>query len=60
MKPKTREAMQQLFAAKWNVPRAADHCGLSWKETMIVFSEYCTLHPPTYEQTGGEKDGKMV
>lgn len=48
MRPKTREAMQNLFSAKWNVPKAADHCDLTWKETKIVFNEYCRLNPPTY------------
>jgi hypothetical protein len=48
MKPQTRESMEQLFAARWNVPQAADHCGLTWKEMKITFSEYCRLNPPTY------------
>ena len=37
MRPKTREAMEKLFTAKWNVPKAAEHCGLSWKEMKITF-----------------------
>lgn len=52
MRPQTREAMEQLFLAKWNVPKAADHCGLTWKEMKITFSEYCRLNPPTYDETG--------
>jgi hypothetical protein len=48
MKPQTRESMEQLFTARWNVPQAADHCGLTWKEMKITFSEYCRLNPPTY------------
>lgn len=48
MRPETREAMEQLFAARWNVPKAADHCGLSWKECKVVFAEYARLNPPTY------------
>jgi len=43
--------MEQLFAARWNVPKAADHCGLSWKEMKITFSEYARLNPPTYNVT---------
>lgn len=50
MRPETREAMEKLFTAEWNVPRAADHCGLTWKECKIVFSEYCRLNPATYKQ----------
>jgi hypothetical protein len=48
VKPQTRESMEQLFTARWNVPQAADHCGLDWRSMKITFSEYCHLHPPTY------------
>jgi len=49
MRPKTREAMEMLWSAKWNLPKAAEHCGLSWKEMKITFNEYCHFHPPTYQ-----------
>ena len=49
MRTETREAMEMLFSAKWNLPKAAKHCRLSRKEMMITFSEYCALHEPTYE-----------
>ena len=48
MRPETRKSMEMLFAAKWNVPKAAENCGLSWKEMKITFNEYCAFHPPTY------------
>ena len=48
MRIETREAMEMLFSAKWNLPKAAKHCRLSRKEMMITFSEYCALHEPTY------------
>ena len=48
MRPETRESMEMLFSAKWNLPKAAKHCRLSRKEMMITFSEYCSLHEPTY------------
>ena len=48
MRTETREAMEMLFSAKWNLPKAAKHCRLSRKEMMITFSEYCALHEPTY------------
>ena len=48
MRIETREAMEMLFSAKWNLPQAAKHCRLSRKEMMITFSEYCALHQPTY------------
>ena len=50
MRPETREAMEKLFAAKWNVPKAAKHCGLTNKEMKITFNEYCGLNPPTWEE----------
>jgi hypothetical protein len=48
MRPETRESMEMLFVAKWNVPTAAKNCGLTTKEMKITFNEYCRLHPPTY------------
>ena len=49
MRTETREAMEMLFSAKWNLPKAAKHCRLSRKEMKITFSEYCSLHEPTYD-----------
>ena len=64
MRPETREAMEMLWSAKWNLPRAAKHCNLSDKEMKITFNEYCNFHPPTYndeEETqfhlSGQRDG---
>jgi hypothetical protein len=48
MRPETRESMEMLFHAKWNVPTAAKNCGLTNKEMKITFNEYCRLHPSTY------------
>tara|TARA_B100001079_G_scaffold231908_1_gene211817 strand:+ start:207 stop:419 length:213 start_codon:yes stop_codon:yes gene_type:complete len=50
MRPETREAMEMLFSAKWNLPKAAKHCRLSHKEMKITFSEYCALHEPTHNK----------
>ena len=50
MRPETREAMEMLFCAKWNVPKAAKHCNLSVKEMKITFNEYCALHETTYNK----------
>jgi hypothetical protein len=41
--------MEMLFAAKWNLPKAAKHANLSNKEMKITFNEYCHFHPPTWE-----------
>jgi hypothetical protein len=51
MRPKTRQAMEMLFHAKWNVPKAAAHCGLTVKEMKITFNEYCRFHKPSYKDT---------
>ena len=50
MRIETREAMEMLFCAKWNLPKAANHCKLTRKEMMITFNEYCNFHPPTYNK----------
>ena len=48
MRQETRTSMEMLFAAKWNLPKAADHANLTHKECKIVFNEYCNFHPATY------------
>lgn len=49
MRPETRKSMEMLFSAKWNLPKAAENCNLTNKELKIVFNEYCSLNPPTYD-----------
>jgi len=49
MRIETRYAMEMLFKAKWNVPQAAKHCGLSKKEMKITFNEYCNFHGTDYK-----------
>ena len=49
MRPETRQSMEMLFSAKWNVPQAAKNCGLTDKEMKITFNEYCRLNPSTWE-----------
>ena len=48
MRPETREAMEKLWSAKWNLPKAAKHANLTNKEMKITFNEYCAFHPPSY------------
>jgi hypothetical protein len=48
MRPETRQSMEMLFVAKWNVPKAARNAGLTDKEMKITFNEYCSLHPVTW------------
>ena len=41
------ESMLMLFSAKWNVPRAAEHCGLTIDEMKTAFAVYCQSNPAT-------------
>ena len=50
MRPETRQSMEMLFEAKWNLPLAAANCGLTNKEMKITFSEYCALNPSTWKE----------
>ena len=52
MEGKTQEAMDKLFSAKWNIPQAALHCGMTWEGCMIAFREYCKDNPPIYDEFG--------
>lgn len=52
MGDKFEEAMSRLFSAKWNVPKAALHCGITWGECMEYFSDYCRDNPPIYDEHG--------
>ena len=49
MRAETRQSMEMLFAAKWNLPKAAKNAGLTNKEMKITFNEYCRLNPATYD-----------
>jgi len=52
MRPETRQSMEMLFAAKWNLPQAAKNANLTDKEMKITFNEYCNLNPPLYDKYG--------
>ena len=52
MRPETRQSMEMLFCAKWNLPKAAKNAGLTNKEMKITFNEYCAFHSPTWEFDG--------
>tara|TARA_B100001996_G_scaffold210752_1_gene161754 strand:- start:291 stop:476 length:186 start_codon:yes stop_codon:yes gene_type:complete len=41
-------AIIMLFSAKWNVPEAAKHCGLSKQQMKVTFNEYCSKNGVTY------------
>lgn len=48
-RPQTLKSLEMLFKSRWNVPEAAENCGLTNKEMKIVFNEYCKLHPVSCE-----------
>jgi len=52
MRPETRQSMEMLFVAKWNIPKAAKNAKLTDKEMKITFNEYCRLNPPIYDELG--------
>lgn len=53
---KLKEAMENLFSAKWNVPKAAEAMEMAanyenWEHTKQLFKEFCLKNPPTYNET---------
>ena len=54
MRTETQESLDKLFSAKWNLPQAANNCGMSYDEMRIMFNHYCKTNPPLYD-----KDGKL-
>lgn len=42
------EANQNLFTARWNLPTAAHHCGMSQKEMKMTFWEFLKYNKPTW------------
>lgn len=49
MRTKTKESINKLFTATWNVPKAAEYCGLTNKEMRIAFAAHCASNPATYK-----------
>ena len=44
-----KEANEALFTAKWNLPKAAKHCGMTQKEMKLTFWEFLKYNPITYQ-----------
>ena len=44
-----QEANEGLFYAKMNLPKAAEHCGMTNKEMKLTFWEYLKYHPIEFE-----------
>jgi hypothetical protein len=49
-KAELSEALELLFTARWNIPRAARHSGLTDDEMKSIFAEHCKHNPPRYNQ----------
>ena len=43
------EANEGLFRATMNLPAAAAHCGMTYKEMKLTFWEYLKYNAPDYE-----------
>jgi hypothetical protein len=52
MRPETLKAMEMMFQAKWNLPKAADYAGLTLKETKLCFAGYVKDKLPTWKNEG--------
>ena len=44
-----QESNEALFRAKWNLPQASQHCGMTDREMKHIFREYLKYHQPDYE-----------
>lgn len=43
------EANNALFRATMNLPKAAEHCGMTQKEMKMTFREFLKYNKPDYE-----------
>jgi len=60
MKKKTtpqnvEEANNALFRASMNLPKAAEHCGMTQKEMKMTFREFLKYNKPDYENNSTTK-----
>ena len=44
-----KEANEALFRATMNLPKAAEHCGMTQKEMKLTFWEFLKYNEPDYE-----------
>lgn len=53
-----REANEGLFRSTMNLPKAAEHCGMTNKEMKMTFMEFLKYNPPDYDsiETGTSLD----
>ena len=53
-----KEANWALFRATMNLPKAAEHCGMTQKEMKMTFREFLKYHQPDYDQIIEEPKNK--
>lgn len=44
-----QESNEALFRATMNLPKAAEHCGMTQKEMKLTFWEFLKYNDPDYE-----------
>jgi len=44
-----QESNEALFRATMNLPKAAEHCGMTQKEMKLTFWEFLKYNEPDYE-----------
>jgi hypothetical protein len=44
-----QESNEALFRASMNLPKAAEHCGMTQKEMKLTFWEFLKYNEPDYE-----------
>ena len=44
-----QESNEALFRASMNLPKAAEHCGMTQKEMKLTFWEFLKYNDPDYE-----------
>jgi len=49
------EANNALFRASMNLPKAAEHCGMTQKEMKMTFREFLKYNKPDYENNSTTK-----
>ena len=45
------ESKQSSVSSRINLPKAAQHCGMTEREMKMTFREFLKTHPPDYNMT---------
>lgn len=44
-----KQSNEALYRARWNLPQAAEHCGMTKREMKMTFREFLKYNPPDYQ-----------